>query len=234
MARHGLGRGGHPLCRHVYTHYCTHLHPSLHPFTPIYTHHCTHYAGADWVEIYNAGSESVSLAGYVLYNSAGASDDSAYELQRSGYWVTPQEGGYEKACVDSEEKHFPVCCSSYENDSNDSAAVAKAQKEWATENGGYWTASGAGGFYTSNPDGGLRWKAVVLGSYGYCSTLYPCGLGQGHCRHNDDCLHTLVCAVEAGEKYGLPEGSSACIPAYISVGGASCGHFTASINSISA
>jgi len=42
----------------------------------------------------------------------------------------------------------------------------------------------------------------------------PCREGEGHCRYDDDCHFNTQCAVGAGAKYGLPEGTGVCIPKY--------------------
>ena len=58
-------------------------------------------------------------------------------------------------------------------------------------------------------------RDVKLGEYGYCNDdRTPCKAYEGHCRWDADCQYGTQCAQRAGEKYGLPAGSSVCIPTY--------------------
>jgi hypothetical protein len=120
-----------------------------------------------------------------------------------GYWVSAQGSGsgdrtahFEKTCAPLTDQWHATCCSSYSG--QDEGERRKAEKEAAVAAG-----------------------TLVRGRYGFCGFGpwaggfgYPCGIGEGHCRHDGDCLQYLTCAVEAGPKYGLPEGTSACIPGY--------------------
>lgn len=58
-------------------------------------------------------------------------------------------------------------------------------------------------------------RNIQLGNYSYCSDgTMPCGAYEGHCRRDNDCQFNTMCAIGAGAKYGLPEGSNVCIPQY--------------------
>ncbi len=50
------------------------------------------------------------------------------------------------------------------------------------------------------------------GSWAYCSNpaCGPCDRGQGDCDSNDECKEGLVCARDAGEKYGFPTTTDVC------------------------
>lgn len=53
---------------------------------------------------------------------------------------------------------------------------------------------------------------LPVGDWGYCSRLGcgPCGSGQGDCDTDADCASGLVCASNAGAKYGLPADMDVC------------------------
>ena len=58
-------------------------------------------------------------------------------------------------------------------------------------------------------------RDIKLGNFSYCNSLQmPCGEGEGHCKSNRDCKFNTQCAIGAGGKYGLPEGTGVCIPKY--------------------
>ena len=55
----------------------------------------------------------------------------------------------------------------------------------------------------------------VMGAYDHCNNeKSPCRKYEGHCRFDHDCKFGSMCADLAGPKYGMPEGSGACIPKY--------------------
>ena len=90
------------------------------------------------------------------------------------------------SCVPETQLYFPACCSDWET--QDWSAQMKALR---------------------------KTRDVSLGEYGYCNDdRTPCKAYEGHCRFNGDCQYGTSCAQRAGAKYGLPEGSSVCIPTY--------------------
>lgn len=51
-----------------------------------------------------------------------------------------------------------------------------------------------------------------------CSVAAPCGPGEGHCESNAECQSGLVCISGRGPQYGLPPGTSVCVPGHCSDG----------------
>ena len=58
-------------------------------------------------------------------------------------------------------------------------------------------------------------RGIHLGNFSYCrGHEMPCRAGEGHCRKDSDCHFNTHCAIGAGGKYALPEGTGVCIPKY--------------------
>ena len=58
-------------------------------------------------------------------------------------------------------------------------------------------------------------STLALGAAGYCSSTTPaclCGQGEYPCARNVQCLPGLICAINTGERYNAPAGTSACVP----------------------
>ena len=56
-------------------------------------------------------------------------------------------------------------------------------------------------------------STLALGASGYClSPSCLCGQGEYPCTRNEQCLPGLICAVNTGQPYGAPYGTSACVP----------------------
>ena len=92
-----------------------------------------------------------------------------------------------KECAKADEKHLFGCCS-----------------EWATTD-----------FQAEVDAIRISRGSEVMGTYDHCNNeKSPCRKYEGHCRFDHDCKFGSMCADLAGPKYGMPEGSGACIPKY--------------------
>lgn len=49
-----------------------------------------------------------------------------------------------------------------------------------------------------------------LGGLSFCSEECPCGIGEGDCDDNDECLGELICRHNVGAKYGWSSGVDVC------------------------
>jgi hypothetical protein len=57
-------------------------------------------------------------------------------------------------------------------------------------------------------------STLTKGTVGYCSPPCLCGIGDYPCAKNAGCLPGLLCGTDAGEPFGAPFGTDACVPAH--------------------
>ena len=112
----------------------------------------------------------------------------------AGVYVAGTEYGSitQGMCVSPNATHLPACCSTY------GSVPTPIEREIAKVR---------------------EIMNVTNGEYGYCSgssrdDLRACNVGEGHARGGSDCGFNTMPAQRAGEKYGLPVGSTACQSKY--------------------
>ena len=91
------------------------------------------------------------------------------------------------------------------------AADTAAERKWAGGNAAQSPGSGPSVYSACTGD--------PLGSSGYCSTSCPCGVNQGDCDSDAECIAELVCMRDTGGLFGWdPEVDTCMAPCAILAG----------------